>query len=142
MAVRQMQHLSNCLSLSGVLDMINRHDSHSPQQCPGWILWRWHIELLGASFKQHCLSCRAVTSRGATKLTHEFGWGALLQLVLLWFGRRWRRKATQRFELLSLAISLPDALACLLASPLLPESKFHSRQAQHATLMYHRSMHE
>lgn len=61
---------------------------------------------------------RACTKRGFGKLREEAGWGMVLQFLLLWLFRRWRRKPAKRFELLTLAIALPDAICCTFVSSL------------------------
>lgn len=51
------------------------------------------------------------------KLSGEAGWGMLLQFLLLWFFRSKKRKWAERFELLTLAITVPDALCIIAVSP-------------------------
>lgn len=58
------------------------------------------------------VGARRGVTRGVTKLRREAGLGLVLQCLLLWLFRRWKRKESHRLELLTLAISLPDALAC------------------------------
>ena len=64
----------------------------------------------------HVHFCRLSARQGASRLQQECTWGLLLQVVLLWLFRRWKRRPAERFELLTLAISLPDALCSILVS--------------------------
>ena len=49
----------------------------------------------------------------------------LLQLVVLWLVRRWRPRPAERFELLCLAISLPDAIASARVRHRFEQCTFH-----------------
>ncbi len=62
------------------------------------------------------VASRSCTRRVAGKLGHEAGWGLIVQFILLWFFRRKKRKWAQRLELLTLAISVPDALSVIAVS--------------------------
>ena len=61
-------------------------------------------------------SYRICTRRAAGKVGDDAGWGLILQFILLWFFRSRKRKWAQRFELLTLAISVPDALGVIAVS--------------------------
>ena len=65
--------------------------------------------------KSSCLY-RSCTRRVAAKLGNDAGWGLIVQFILLWFFRKKKRKWAQRFELLTLAISVPDALSVIAVS--------------------------
>ena len=72
----------------------------------------------GDNWADLSLAFRSCTKRVAAKIGDEAGWGLLFQFILLWFFRKRKRKWAQRFELLTLAISVPDALSVVAVSSL------------------------